>query len=62
MLKAKPYTPIKVRRFLFGEIEEYLRVVLLRHSVMKTVRTKYIQDHGNGKYREPHKNGVKLLE
>lgn len=52
---------LKVKRFLFGDIEEHLRVKQLQTQAVQKVRIKYIQEDGSGIYKKPGKDNLGIL-
>ena len=50
MTKGEHFLELKVKRFLFADMEEFLRVIRLKTESCQKVRLKYIQKNSSGEY------------
>ena len=61
MTNGENYLELKVKRYLFSDTEEFLRIRMLQNQAVQKVRNKYLQDDANGKYRVPGKDNTSIL-
>ena len=61
MTKGEKYLELNTKRFLFSDVEEYLRIRKQQNEAQQTIRVKYIQEEGNGKYKAIGKDNLGIL-
>ena len=62
MTKGENFLELKVKRFLFADIEEFLRVIRLKTESVQKVRLKYIQKNSSGDYSKKDNMMVLIRE
>jgi len=61
MTKGENWLELKVKRYLFADAEEYLRMMKLKNDSILKIRSKYIQDDCNNKYKVVGKDNLLVL-
>ena len=61
MTKGENWLELKVKRYLFADAEEYLRMMKLKNDSILKIRSKYIQDDCNNKYKVVGKDNLLIL-
>ena len=61
MTKGESFLELKVKRYLFADVEEFLRMMKLKNDSVQKVRNKYIQDNSGNKYKTVGKDNLGIL-